>query len=53
MLRLEDQNSKSIHFANYAAETHTSYVYSILLIAVATVDFLVLFLILFPRFLDV
>lgn len=52
--RLEDRSSKSIQSASYAAQTH-EYIVSIFvaLVAVTTVDFLVLFLILFSGLLDV
>jgi hypothetical protein len=46
------KNAKSIQSASYAAQTHVCIVNSSL-VAVTTVDFLVLFLILFPGFLDV
>lgn len=48
----EAENAKSIQFASYAAETHVCIV-NPSLVAVATVDLLVLFLIFFPGFLDV
>jgi hypothetical protein len=46
---------KAIRFACYAAQETVMYVVysSIDLVGVTTVDFLVLFLILFPRFLDI
>jgi hypothetical protein len=46
------KNAKSIQSASYAAQTHVCIVNSSL-VAVTTVDFLVLFLIFFPGFLDV
>jgi hypothetical protein len=52
---IKTRDSKAIRFACYAAQKAVMYVVysSIDLIGVTTVDLLVLFLILFPRFLDV
>lgn len=52
--RQEDRSSKSIQSASYAAQIHVYIVsFFVALVAVTTVDLLVLFLILFPGLLDV